>query len=328
MKNIKFVILMFFSLACFSCSNDLEYDFPGEDINKVYIKPNNFTVNGYDKSFAQLMKTPIGAFQNGIHLPEVASILNADEDIILKYIVDPSLVEMYNTNNKTNYKTFPEEWVAFDNNQIVISKNSTNGETNATFTINNDYISEMENGEYLLPIRLEMVSGNAILSENRNTHYFIITVYQDEDNIADIVLDNGGELLTEDRTGWKVECFNSWFGSGDPAILFDNKEDKSIFYNLSRDEVEKGMIIDMQKEYSSISGIYQACLASYYLLKSAEVYTSVDKESWDFQGKYTVSESKATVLFYQPVKARYLKLIVKETGFMGIYLNELNVLQK
>jgi hypothetical protein len=328
MKNIRFFLLMIFSLFCFSCAEDLEYDFPGEDVNKVYIKPNNFTVNGYDRSTVQLIKTSIGVFQNGMHFPEVSCILNANDNIVLKYVIDPSLVEKYNVENNTNYKGFLKDWGILENNEIIISANSTKGKSDVAFAVNNDYLNDIENGEYLLPIRIEKISGDALISENRNAHYFVINVYQDEDNIADITLEDGGELLTEDRTGWGVECFNSWFGAGDVTMLFDNKEDRSIFFNLDRNETERGLIIDMKKEYSNISGFYQACSSNYYLLKSADIYTSIDKSSWDYQGNYQVSETKSSILFYQPIQARYLKLVVKETGFMGIYFSELNILQK
>jgi hypothetical protein len=321
MKNIKFFLLIFWSLFCFSCADDLEYDFQGDDVNKVYIKPNDFTVNSYAKSTVQLIKTSIGIFQNGMHFPEVSCILNADEDIVLKYVIDPSLVENYNAANKTDYKQFPIKWGKIENNEIVISKYSIQGKSNATLTISDEYLNEMEDGKYLLPIKIEKISGNAIISENRNVHYYVMDVYQDDDNIADITLENGGGLLAEDRTNWEVECFNSWFGAGDVAMLFDNKEDRSIFFNLNKNETERGLIIDMKKEYSNISGFYQACSASYYLLKSADIYTSIDKSSWDYQGNYQVSEAKSSILFYQPIEARYLKLVVKETGFMGIYFN-------
>lgn len=329
MKNIKFVILMFFSLACFSCSNDVEYDFPGEDINKVYMKSNNFTVNGYDKSIAQLVKTPIGIYENGIqfHLPEVASILNAEEDIVLRYVIDPSLVESYNLTNKTDYKEFPAEWASFENNEIIIHKNSTQGEGNVSFVTNSELISEMEDGDYLLPIRLELLSGNAILSENRNVHYFVVDVYQD-DNIYDIDITNEGALLTEDRSSWEIECFNSSFVSTDISALFDNDEKRSLSYNLKNVEGDKGFIIDMKKEYSNITGIYQVCSSISFLISSVDVYTSINKNDWEFQGNYKTIEAKKTASFYKPVNARYLKFVVKEASRWGAYISELNIYVK
>lgn len=329
MKNTKFFLFIFLSLLCFSCADDLEYDFPGEDVNKVYIKSNNFTVNGYDKSIAQLVKTPVGIYENGLQmqLPEVASTFAVDEDIVLKYVIDPSFVENYNAANNTDYKTFPKEWVTFENNEIIIHKNTTRGESNVAFVTDDEHIVEMEDGDYLLPIRLEKISGNAILSENRNVHYFVVNVYQD-DNIPDIEIPSTGELLMEDRTEWKVECFNSSFVAEDLSALFDNDEKRSLSYNLGQEDGDKGFIIDMNKEYSNISGIYQVCSSISFLLSSVDLYTSIDKKSWELQGNYKAVDAKKTVSFYQPINARYLKFVVKEASRWGAYLNEINVYVK
>ena len=328
MKNINFFVLTIISLFFFSCTDDSDYDFSGESENKVYIKSNNFTVNGYDKSVAQLIKTPIGLVYDGmsLQLPNVFSTFAAEDNIVLKFVADASLVDRYNASNKTEYQSFPEEWVTFQNNEIVISQNSTKGKGDVIFTLNEEKINEMNIGKYLLPLRIEKISGNAIVSENRNTYYFLIDVYQD-DNIPDIEIPNTGELLTEDRTGWKVECFNSSF-SGDISKLFDNQEGESLSYNLSSESGDKGFIVDMQKKYSDICGIYLLCYASFYMLNSIDIYSSLDKKSWELQGNYRASDAASTILFYNPIEAQYLKIVVKEVGRWGAYLTEFNVLQK
>lgn len=329
MKNIKFLILIVISLSSFACADDLNYDFPGESENKVYIKSNNFTVNGYDKSVAQLMKTPIGLIYDGmsLQLPNVYSTFNAEDNITLKFVADESLVNVYNSSNKTDYEVFPEEWITFQNNEIVIPQNSIQAEGNVTFTINEEKITDMSVGKYLLPIRIEKISGNALVSENRNAYYFVLDVYQD-DNIADIVIEDKGELLASDRSDWGMECFNSSI-YGDTSNLFDNKEDGGgLTYSLQSGDGDKGFIVDMKKEYSNISGIYLVCSDAFFMLKNIDIYTSSDKDSWELQGNYKASEAKSTILFYSPIVARYLKFVVNEVGRYGADLTEINVLQK
>lgn len=328
-RNIRLIISLL-SLSCLmfmSCGDEETYDFQGDTENRVYIKPLDNTVNGFNRVILTINKTPLTIIKGTLKLP-VSSTLPVKEDINISFSVDNSLVEGYNAKNKTSYKAIPAEAVELKNNGLKIPSNTTTSEGIVEISIHNDAIAGLTEKEYLIPIKIDEVSGNAVISSNRNTFYVLVSISVDQDNIWDTVLDEAsrGELLTIDRTSWSATSVNSEL-QGYINNIFDGNVNTNVAYVVHSYDDNTGFTIDMKKEYPNISGVRQHFYSGRYAITSSDIYTSLDNENWTYQGHFDNSVEVANICFYAPVKARYIKTIVRKQG-RNVYIKEFNIYVK
>lgn len=324
----KILIISLLSWACFacmSCGDDAAYDFYGDANNKVYIKTLENTVNGFDKVVMDVIKTPNDAFFDAFELP-VYSMYNADENIDVSFSINLDLVSVYNAEHKTSYQEFPIKAIDLQNNNLTILSDKTMSEDKLKLNIHKEAIAELEAGEYLLPIIINNVTGNAVASSNRNKIYLIIKLIEDTDNIWDLEVNNGGSLLATDRTSWSVTTVNSKFKNDAISKLFDGNENSYEEYSISTLDDNTCFTVDMQKEYDNISGMYLHFYNSNYAIPSSDIYMSSDNENWEYQGRYDKNAETYKLYFYSVAKARYIKIVpLKSSRGKYIYLRELNV---
>lgn len=328
-RNIIINLLILSCFICISCHDNEKYDYPGDAMNKVYIRTLENTVNGFDKTSLNILKTPVNVFSDVLIL-SVHSTFKADKDISVSFSIDNALVENYNIVNKTSYKPLPVECMEIRNNELKIlpgsiaSKDMIEVRAQATNAIN------LEVGEYLMAVRIAEVTGNAEISSNRNAIYVIVTVAEDIDNIWDTEVNENsrGELLTINRTDWTMtNIVNSEF-VGEIKNIFDDDEDSYVRYFVDSYDDNTGFIVDLQQEYSDISGIYQNYLTASYAITSSDIYTSLDNENWTYQGHFNNSKGIVHLCFYSLINARYIKFIVRESSKWGVFLREFNIYTK
>lgn len=327
MKNIKTLIGLF-SLSCIlfmSCGDEMLYDFPGDNQNKVYIKSTDKTVNNYDMAKLDVLNTPVGTFSNNVHIP-VSSTMKADGDLLISLSIVPSLVDSYNAEHETSYALFPAEAVSFQDAELKISSMTTDSK-GVEVGIDLEAVKNVSPGSYLMPLQIGKVEGNAVISTDRNTTYVVVQVTEDTDNIWNAAPADKGSLLTEDRSSWTVTANNSSF-RGAVGNLFDNNESNYVQYAVSTMDDDTFFIVDMQKEYDQISGVYQRFYSSYYMLTVVDIYTSMDNQNWEHQGTYEGKDGTASICFYNPVSARYLKIVPRERTSYGVYFREFNIYVK
>lgn len=325
-RNIRLIISLL-SLSCLmfmSCGDEESFDFYGDGENIVYIKPLENTVNGFNKVLLAINKTPLAVIKGTIKLP-VFSTLPAKGDVNISFSVDNSLAESYNAKNKTSYKTIPAEAVDIKNNGLKIPSNATTSEGIVEISIHDNAIANLTEKEYLIPIRIDKVIGNAVISSNRNIFYTLVSISVDQDNIWDTAIDESsrGNLLTIDRTSWTVTPVNSEF-QGTINNMFDGVEYSNVGYKVNSYDDNTGFTMDMKKEYSNISAIRQHFYSGGYSITSSDIYTSLDNETWTYQGHFNNSVEVANICFYVPVKARYIKTVVRKIS-RSVYIRELNI---
>lgn len=327
-KYINIIACLFISvLICFSCKNDEDYDFSGDDQNRIYFKTVDNTVNGYDKLSIEILQTKGGVFSGELQLPVYATKL-ADGDLYVSVEVNQEAVNDYNLDNGTEYSLFPVSALSIVNNNLKIPANTMQSEDSFGITVDDEKLRDVEAGTYLLPLTLSEVSGNAILSSNRNTIYLFVKLSVDGDNIWNVTPEDKGEFFVSDRTEWKAEAFNSTF-SGDPTPMFDGDGYSTIRYTLQFNEgKESGFIIDMQDQIGNIAGIYEKFYWSNYAIPKSDIYTSLDNKTWTYQGEYSDSDETSEILFYNLVKARYIKVVVKDSTRYSFPIIEFNIYLK
>ena len=330
MKKTLYFISALLSFTLFSCEDEV-YDFPGDSVNKVYLESLVNTVNGANASLS-VLSTPVSLDKETVSFP-VACTLPASSELKVTLSVDPSWVESYNAAKGTSYAAMPAEAVELSNSTLTIPANSTNSSDEASVTITDEAVRNLEIGTYLIALEINAVSGgDAEISSNRNVVYTTVVVNKDEDNIYDVVPDASlkGNLLGGDRTNWACEWLNASF-NGEPSLIFDGLTYNNVQFVYSELDGTSGFVVDMQQEYSNISGIrydYYSSWGRVYAVTSADIYTSLDNQEWTYQGRLNNSLALGEAIFYAPVSARYIKTMVCEVSSTNVYICDFNIYVK
>ncbi len=325
-KNIRLIIGLL-PICCFilmSCRDEDTYDFPGDKVNRVYIQPLDNTVNGSDLVQLAIHKTPLVTLTGVLKIP-VSSTLCANGDISVSVSIDNSLVKEYNAKHKTSYQAIPMEAIEMKNSNLKIPSNATKSEGVVEIGIPVNSVAGLSEKEYLMPVKIDEVVGNAVISSNRSIFYAIVRIVEDQDNIWDSNPDEAakGKLLTADRKSWTVSTVNSTFANP-MSNLFDGVTSTTLRYTVSSYDDNTGFTVDMQKEYTNISGIYHYFSRNTYSITSSDIYTSSDNVTWTYQGHFNNNAQIASAFFYVPVKARYIKTIVRANN-RTVNISELNI---
>lgn len=322
-----------FLLSCtmfISCDNEEIYDFPGDSQNRVYLKSALSTVNGLDKASFLVVKTPVSVVSNMKMKFPVFSTLKANTSIEVNMLMDNSIVDKYNAINGTTFETLPDGMLTFVNQKITILPDATISKDSVEVTVDSEKIRSLPTGKYLVSLAIENVNGEGVsVSSNRNMTYIMLEVKEDTDNIWDITPDASakGELFTGGRLDWTAS-FTNISMTDDIKKGLDGDDYSYFFCRIDSYDDNTGFVLDMQKEYSKLSGVQKNFYGGSYAIKESDVYTSKNGTDWTFQGKYkNPGNQYSEIIFYAPVEARYLKFIVRSASSY-LYVRELNVYTK
>lgn len=200
--KVKILIISLLSWTCFaciSCGDDDSYDFLGNS-GKVYVRlqssnmvnsiPN--VVNG------SISKNILGIFGDPKIKFPVSSTMPVSGNIEVNMGVDNSLVAIYNDAHETSYKTLDMDALIFNSNTLTIKDGKMISGDSIEMGLNTAILQDLELGEYLVPIKLQNVSGGVAVSQNWNTIYWIISVSS-----------GIGDMPMADRTGWTIVGYSS-----------------------------------------------------------------------------------------------------------------------
>lgn len=311
-----------------SCKKEVAFDFNGDEVNRVFLNIENYTVKGYNSFNFTIKHTPVGSKGEEIKAEVPARMtLEATEDVKVSYAVDNSSVSAYNAENKTNYIAVPAGIVDLSTTQLTIPKGSTISVDAIKFAIPAEKMSLLTAPGYVIPLKVTSVSGaGAQASSNASTVYVVITT--SSGNVYDntVAADMTGVLNSASRTNW-VATFDATASSGTPANLFDASTGTVWYITPARPVT---LTVDMVSSRANLSGI-RIFTSTTYSLTSANVLSSTDGVTWVSQGSVKLS-TVATyqyIKFYAPVTARYLKLEVTgwRTGSARVSFGDFNIYQ-
>lgn len=322
--NIKKFYIAFALIAwgLSACSND-------EDVNTAEVKAfvnseiyptNQFTIDAIQTPASAILSEKI-KFPIKLTYPSKA-------DIMVNMAVDYSLVNDYNANNGTSYKTLPEGAAVYTKSIIVKSDEVISTDS---VTLEGIDLSKVKEGAYLIPIKIaELISSNkgVQISTNRSVVYIKTNVIVTNVNAS--VLTNTGEVY--DQTGWSASASTEKEDKYAVAKLIDGDK-MTAWVSALKVANESVLTIDMGKS-ESMSAIRLTPNYAYsgtkYAIKSVEVYTSNDAQSWHKQGiSATFNKTIGSVItpnykiiqFYVPVSARYFQLKLVDnwsTDYTGV----------
>lgn len=292
-------------LGTTSCNNDESYDFPGDSMNRVYIKP--YTGNDFLIVHTPVMSTSSLELKIPVYVTQ-----NHSDNIKVTLGLDNSLIEAYNAANGTDYEAFPENSLAIENQILTVPAGSYTSSDSIHLVVNEEAISQLrsETG-YLIPLKLENVEGeNVAVSTNMNSSYFITEVEINNSMIDEDAFDADTQgTLQTNRTGWSayLEESDNVTVSGEGASIFDNNS--STEWSLTSNQPFH-IVIDMKDSHD-----VTAITASYLLygfidynsiVKGTKLEYSQNGTDWEELGTVPIIYGKNVVL-YGPVPMRYIR---------------------
>lgn len=290
-------------LGTTSCSDDESYDFPGDSMNRVYLKP-------YTGGNFVIVHTPVvSASSLELDIP-VYVTQNHSEDIVATLGIDNSLVDTYNAINGTTYEALPEQALVIENQTVTIPAGSYNSSENVHISLNEEIVSQLrsENG-YLIPLTLVGTNGGAV-STNMNSSYFVVEVEEKTGMINDEASDSDVQgTLASDRSGWNVyvEETEGVTLSGEAASVFDG--DTSTEWSATSEQPFH-IVIDMQKTQNvtaiNATYMYYGYYEYFAFAQGTKMEYSQNGTDWQELGTLPYIYGKNVVL-YAPVPMRYIR---------------------
>ena len=309
MKKISTLFYMvagvLFVLGTISCNDDESYDFPGDSMNRVYLKP-------YTGGDFAIVHTPVVSTSSlELDIP-VYVTQNHSEDIVATLGVDNSLVAAYNAANGTSYEALPEQALVIENKTVTVPAGAYNSSESVHISINEETVAELrsENG-YLIPVTLlSAQGGNAAISTNMNSSYLVAGVEVKSGMIDDSASDQDAQgALASERTGWTayVEESDGVTVNGEISSLFDG--DSSSEWSASSSQPFH-IVFDLQKTQNvtavtawySYYGWYDYCSFP----QGTIMEYSQNGTDWQELGTLPYIYGKNVVL-YAPVPMRYIR---------------------
>ncbi|MEL7587183.1 MAG: DUF1735 domain-containing protein [Prolixibacteraceae bacterium] len=317
--NLKYTALWFAmigGLLIQSCNDDEQFDVTGSRENKVYLNIQSWGPVDAPKNSVvfNVTNTPVGSIIANADKIETKFAVQcthaAASDIVVRFEIDNSLIA-------DGYSALPNGvTVTMDKSELVIPKGSTVSADSITVSVGNDNLGLLTTGQYMAPVKIVSLT-NAQLSDNLTAAFLLVrTSYT---NCIDQATSVPGTAAG--RTGWKATVN----GTDQGNRLFDNNRSTYFYGNNFTLEVDLGTV------YENITGLALGYYSRSYSMRSATVYTSVTgTDNYEFQGSPAFpSATPQYVRFYNPVRARYVKIVVL-SGYSasGVAMSEFSAYQQ
>ena len=302
---VKLAVIVCFASAFVACNDDKDtYDFDGMG-PQLFIKTmTNNSING-----GVITHTPAGSFGDITVKFPVSSTYVSKENVSVACRVDNSLIESYNSINKTNYLAIPDGLLSFDGGVEIPVGKSSSADSVLLSIAPADLEKLSDKGGYLIPVRIESttVSGIAVNPTKSIAYVFIKTqkaLFKDNGASAEML----GSLIA-DRKDWALTTTSS-VSSGTASNAIDGSS--SSYWTFGENPFS--ITVDLNKEYSVTgfrwSNRYGA-YGDYYRATSVVMAYSSDNVNFTEIAPLDKIGSESNyqfACFYGGVKMRYLKL--------------------
>lgn len=306
---LVFVITISFS----SCSDEKSYDFPG-DSGKVYVRlqSSNIVNSVHNVVDAKISKTILGIFGEAVATFPVRTTMPATSTLNVTCGIDNSLIDEYNAKHGTDYLKLDDSFIIISGREMTIEKGQMESDILVEVKIKPEKISELEFGEYLVPVKLISVTGNMEVSENWNKVFMHVSVVNDP-----------SALPFADRTGWTISDFSSedsYQGNLAKNVLDGNLN--SIWHTewaYSQPDPPHYIVIDMGAVVNMAGFQYVTRSSGTGAPQGLTIELSVDRTTWQEVGNYAAAElptgggSEFRAFFEELKEARYFRLTITKT---------------
>lgn len=151
-------------------------------------------------------------------------------NVVAEIGADFSLIEAYNTDNKTEFEPLPVECFAFDRTTLVIANGENYSTTARLFLVPGTLDTEKS---YMLPVTIKSVSGDIPINEDKKTAYWTITF----DDSAQPVVDF-------EKSTWEVISYSTQWNTTAASIIDGNIG--TFWHTDAAGTMPQWVIIDMK----------------------------------------------------------------------------------
>lgn len=312
------IALAAMSLACASCSDDKEYDFPGDPYNRVYTTDMS--------SKYKIIHTPAFSISNfGVKIP-VKCNQKASGDIVVNFEVDNDLIAAFNEEHGTNYAALPAEALIMEKAYVTIPQGEMMSIDSLCLSLSDDadVLASLSNESgYLIAVKMASVNGGGGTPSTNMCpiHYFEIGITYDNVFHGATADDIKGTLVA-DQSGWTGTSNSDpdWYGDEpDMSVAFDGNYGN--YCNLSKESGDLVFTVDMGKTYT-FDGIYMSYgyNSSWWQYEYSTIGTgytiekSDDGTNFSGIGVTEQGDNGKVIVFYAPVTCRYLRVTVPNAG--------------
>lgn len=291
-----------------SCSDDESYDFPGNS-GKVYVRiqSSNMVNSVSNVVNGSISKNTLGIFGDPKIKFPVSSTMPVGGNVEVSVGVDNSLVATYNSKYETSYKTLDANALTFSSKMLSIKSGQMISKDSIEMGLNTTALENIEIGEYLVPVKLQSVSGGMSVSQDWNTIYWVISVSAGIDDVP-----------VADRTGWSIVGYSS--EDEYEGNLATNVLDGSLGtiwhteWAYAQPKPPHFISIDMGKKVNMAGFQYVTRNNGSGAPTELIVAVSLDGEAWNEVGTYTQLPTSGNVeyrtLFEEIKEARYFRLTI------------------
>lgn len=325
-NNIIASLMLLGAFTLQACDDNNSFDITGNPNNLVYLK-----IEGQANTALTytVVTTPIG-IENNISGKYPVRIQNAiAEDLTATVEVNRTLLDAYNTANKTSYLAVPDGLLNINNTTLTIKSGEVVSADSISITANESMLSALEIGKtYLLPLQITSISTHsANISSNMDCIYVVITTVYNEVRKNGGAADMVGTLITS-YTGW---TYSSDYTTGAIANLWTTSTSSRMNFTAQKPVIT----FDMQAE-RKVSGVRIYARSSNnaaYRLNNAKLFLSKDGTTFERIADLSISQMAYAsyyqyICMYTGVEARYLRLeldfVTEDSGYwslvnLGVY---------
>lgn len=288
--------------------------------------PTVYTVCGTDNVFTgKIVHHAIAGSKGSVNASfNVMSTVSSTSGWTVSVEPDASLVNAFNTKNRTSYAALDASYVEITGSPCEIAAGSTRSAGQISVALKGDISKLTNKNGYLLPLKLS--APGAVSSASRGVVYVAITVETStallQDNFS---IDSIEGTQVADRSGWKIlECDEGGVHSGSYAELFDGNT--TTYVRTWGGPVS--FTVDMGQEYDMTGLVITARTDnsgySRYQPNAVQIMASLDGTTYENLGTAATAEAtlvasnpSSYVSLYGSKKVRYLKIEASYGSNMG-----------
>jgi len=232
---------------------------------------------------------------------------------------------------------FPASVSVFNKSEYVILKGETMSRDTVVLSIATADLLTLREGKFLYPFKIISVNGNAGISSMSKGAYYATLSFSNNTTTTPTGTVMIPKPAPASDTAWTVVAKRA---DGNTLTLIDVEymldDNTSTTQRTSTGDLSaEGILpltidIDLQKEYTGITGLRILTSGSGYRLTSMRLYIrKAETDEWISQGPLITygSTSTNTVRFYEPVDARFIRceVVSVQTPINGLRIVDFNI---